>query len=195
MHGVQTRAPVSIHRVAVRSCTAYELHHPRHRRLRRHRHRPGAPVTHTRLEVEHYMISRTEIAQRAGALRFRDRQCAQRAHALADQFPPMRRPSSRRFLNLHLMILNDSTLSKAPREIIEREQSNAEWALKSQQAERCSSSSTRSRTVSARAQGRRHAGGRARDQGARRASRGDMPAPLHAKKTRCWSRTTCHPPT
>ena len=36
------------------------------------------------------------------------------------------------FLNLHLMILNDATLSKTPREIIETEQCNAEWALKVQ---------------------------------------------------------------
>jgi len=36
------------------------------------------------------------------------------------------------FINLHLMILNDSTLSVAPRKIIEDEQCNAEWALKVQ---------------------------------------------------------------
>lgn len=36
------------------------------------------------------------------------------------------------FINLHLMILNDSTLSVEPRKIIEDEQCNAEWALKVQ---------------------------------------------------------------
>ena len=36
------------------------------------------------------------------------------------------------FINLHLMILNDSTLSVVPRKIIEDEQCNAEWALKVQ---------------------------------------------------------------
>ncbi len=36
------------------------------------------------------------------------------------------------FINLHLMILNDSTLSVDPRKIIEDEQCNAEWALKVQ---------------------------------------------------------------
>ena len=36
------------------------------------------------------------------------------------------------FVNLHLMILNDSTLSVLPRKIIENEHCNAEWALKVQ---------------------------------------------------------------
>jgi phosphoenolpyruvate-protein phosphotransferase (PTS system enzyme I) len=36
------------------------------------------------------------------------------------------------FVNLHLMILNDSTLSVLPRKIIETEHCNAEWALKVQ---------------------------------------------------------------
>jgi phosphoenolpyruvate-protein phosphotransferase (PTS system enzyme I) len=36
------------------------------------------------------------------------------------------------FINLHLMILNDSNISVAPRRIIETEQCNAEWALKVQ---------------------------------------------------------------
>jgi phosphotransferase system enzyme I (PtsI) len=36
------------------------------------------------------------------------------------------------FINLHLMILNDSTLSVVPRRIIETEHCNAEWALKVQ---------------------------------------------------------------
>jgi phosphotransferase system enzyme I (PtsI) len=36
------------------------------------------------------------------------------------------------FINLHLMILNDSTLSALPRKIIETEYCNAEWALKVQ---------------------------------------------------------------
>ncbi len=36
------------------------------------------------------------------------------------------------FINLHLMILNDSNISVAPRRIIQTEQCNAEWALKLQ---------------------------------------------------------------
>ena len=36
------------------------------------------------------------------------------------------------FLNLHLMILNDETLSAAPRDLIHQQQCNAEWALKQQ---------------------------------------------------------------
>ncbi len=36
------------------------------------------------------------------------------------------------FLNLHLMILNDGTLSEAPRDLIRQQHCNAEWALKQQ---------------------------------------------------------------
>ncbi|MBZ0093208.1 MAG: phosphoenolpyruvate--protein phosphotransferase, partial [Sulfuricellaceae bacterium] len=36
------------------------------------------------------------------------------------------------FLNLHLMILNDSMLAEAPKQIIEEQRCNAEWALKLQ---------------------------------------------------------------
>ena len=36
------------------------------------------------------------------------------------------------FLNLHLMLLNDETLSVAPRDLIHQQQCNAEWALKQQ---------------------------------------------------------------
>ena len=36
------------------------------------------------------------------------------------------------FLSLHIMILNDATLSREPRHLIEVQHCNAEWALKQQ---------------------------------------------------------------
>jgi len=51
---------------------------------------------------------------------------------LRSQIPPSAPREFESFLNLHLMILDDATLSKAPRQIIETEHCNAEWALKVQ---------------------------------------------------------------
>ncbi|HZW24651.1 MAG TPA: phosphoenolpyruvate--protein phosphotransferase [Gallionella sp.] len=89
-------------------------------------------VSHTSLEVAHYDIPEEfvadEVARFDAALK-----------ATRDEFSSLRgnRPSHAAaefdaFLELHQMILEDSLISKAPREMIERERCNAEWALKVQ---------------------------------------------------------------
>jgi phosphoenolpyruvate-protein phosphotransferase (PTS system enzyme I) len=91
-------------------------------------------LTNTRLEVEHYDIAPTEIA---GEMARFDRAIAtvrSEMAALSDHIPHNAPPEFEGFLNLHLMILGDSTLSEAPKEIISSQRSNAEWAL-TQQAE------------------------------------------------------------
>ena len=89
-------------------------------------------VSHARLEVAHYVVPRQQIADEIA--RFEAALTTVRAELeeLRTHIPPNAPQEFDAFLNLHLMILNDATLSKAPREIIESEQCNAEWALKVQ---------------------------------------------------------------
>ena len=89
-------------------------------------------VSHARLEVAHYVVPRQQIADEIA--RFEAALTTVRAELeeLRTHIPPNAPQEFDAFLNLHLMILNDTTLSKAPREIIESEQCNAEWALKVQ---------------------------------------------------------------
>jgi phosphotransferase system enzyme I (PtsI) len=91
-------------------------------------------LSHAQLEVEHYTIPDAEVAQEQA--RFDTAIAAARAElaALADHIPANAAPEFEGFLNLHLMILGDSTLSEVPRELIAARKCNAEWAV-SQQAE------------------------------------------------------------
>src|SRR6187402_474787 len=75
-------------------------------------------VSHARHEVAHYDTALATVRAELEELR--------------TQIPTNAPQEFDAFLNLHLMILNDATLSKTPREIIETEQCNAEWALKVQ---------------------------------------------------------------
>src|SRR5216110_2290267 len=69
-------------------------------------------VSTARLEVAHYEVADVEAeVKRLDA-------AMQRAPAEFEAF-----------LNLHRMILNDSALAVAPRDIIRKYRSNAEWAL------------------------------------------------------------------
>jgi phosphoenolpyruvate-protein phosphotransferase (PTS system enzyme I) len=86
------------------------------------------------LEAEHYTISEAEVAPEQA--RFDDAIGIARSElaALAEHIPGDAPPEVEGFLNLHLMILGDSTLSEAPRDLIAASKCNAEWAV-SQQAE------------------------------------------------------------
>jgi len=89
-------------------------------------------VSHTSLEVAHYVLPKSmvqaEVARFESALEATRQELtvlhASRPLNAGDEFEA--------FLDLHLMILNDSHISHAPREMIERENCNAEWALKVQ---------------------------------------------------------------
>jgi len=88
--------------------------------------------SHTRLEAGHYLLPRAQISEELA--RFDAAVAKTRAEfkTLRDNIPPNAPSEFEAFVDVHMMILNDSTLSKVPREIIEREQCNAEWALKLQ---------------------------------------------------------------
>ena len=123
------------HRGAVRG-RRDELHHPRHRRLRRDRDRPRAPRARTRSSRP-----RTTSFPRTRCPRNRARFDAAVESVRAEleevraSIPATAPAEFSAFVNLHLMILNDSMLSVTPRKIIEEEQCNAEWALKVQMDE------------------------------------------------------------
>ena len=91
-------------------------------------------LSHAQLEVEHYTIAESEVAQEQA--RFDNAITTARTElaALAEFIPANAPPEFEGFLNLHLMILSDSTLSEVPRTLIAARKCNAEWAV-SQQAE------------------------------------------------------------
>jgi len=89
-------------------------------------------VSHSKLEVARYEIPADQTAEECARFDL----AVQAVHDELDQLRssvPVGAPAEfAAFIDLHLMILNDSTLSAAPRTIIETERCNAEWALKIQ---------------------------------------------------------------
>ena len=86
-------------------------------------------VATARLEVAHYEIAPEAVE--AELARFdRAMQAAQaELQALKAHIAPGAPQELEAFLDLHRMILNDSALSQAPRDLIRARRSNAEWAL------------------------------------------------------------------
>ncbi len=86
-------------------------------------------VTTARLEVAHYEVAEDAVEAEvrrfdAGLAKAREGLEALKAHIPADSPPEFEA-----FLNLHLMILDDSALAQVPRELIRERRVNAEWAL------------------------------------------------------------------
>src|SRR5687767_2981726 len=86
-------------------------------------------VSSARLEVAHYEIADgqvdAEVARFDAALR-----AAQDGLSELKAHIPAGSPAEfEAFLDLHRMILNDSALAQAPRELIRKRRANAEWAL------------------------------------------------------------------
>jgi phosphotransferase system enzyme I (PtsI) len=86
-------------------------------------------VSTARLEVAHYQIPEesveAEIARFDAAVALATEQLA----ALGSHIPADAPAEFSAFLNLHRMILDDSSLSHAPRALIREQRCNAEWAL------------------------------------------------------------------
>ena len=89
-------------------------------------------VSHAQLEVAHYDISRSRVADEKA--RFDAAVVTARAElaSLGEHIPAGAPAEFEAFLNVHLMILDDPTLSETPKQLIESLQCNAEWALKLQ---------------------------------------------------------------
>ncbi len=89
-------------------------------------------VSHARLEVAHYVIPQYQVPEESARYEAALKTVRAGLEELRTQIPSSAPQEFEAFLNLHLMILNDATLSKTPRKIIETEHCNAEWALKVQ---------------------------------------------------------------
>jgi phosphoenolpyruvate-protein phosphotransferase (PTS system enzyme I) len=86
-------------------------------------------VSTARLEVAHYEVAPDAVE--AEVARFdRAMKTAQEGLAALKTHIPAGSPAEfEAFLDLHRMILNDSALAQAPRELIRKRRANAEWAL------------------------------------------------------------------
>jgi phosphotransferase system enzyme I (PtsI) len=86
-------------------------------------------VSTARLEVAHYEVApeavEAEVARFDRAMKAAQDELAE----LKSHIPPGSPAEFEAFLDLHRMILNDSALAQAPREMIRTRRANAEWAL------------------------------------------------------------------
>jgi phosphotransferase system enzyme I (PtsI) len=89
-------------------------------------------MTHAGLEVPRYEVPRHQAAEESARFEAAVKQVRAEFDELRATIPATAPPEIGAFINLHQMILGDSTLSVAPRRIIETENCNAEWALKLQ---------------------------------------------------------------
>ena len=86
-------------------------------------------VSSARLEVAHYEIEEREIATEISRFDAAMRAAREELSDLKAHIPAGSPAEFEAFLDLHRMILDDSALSQAPRELIRTRRCNAEWAL------------------------------------------------------------------
>ncbi len=89
-------------------------------------------VSHTSLEVAHYTLPKQFVADEVARFDAALEAVHSEFSGLRSHRPTLAAAEFDTFLELHQMILADPQLSVAPREMIEREHCNAEWALKVQ---------------------------------------------------------------
>ena len=89
-------------------------------------------MTHAGFEVPHYVLPAHQAPEESARFEAAVRQVRSEFEEVRAAVPATAPEEFGAFINLHLMILNDSTLSVAPRRIIETENCNAEWALRVQ---------------------------------------------------------------
>jgi phosphotransferase system enzyme I (PtsI) len=86
-------------------------------------------VSTARLEVAHYEVPASGLDAEVERFDQAMRSAQHELEALKAHIPADAPAEFEAFLNLHRMILNDSALSQAPRELIRNRHANAEWAL------------------------------------------------------------------
>ncbi|MBI2313037.1 MAG: phosphoenolpyruvate--protein phosphotransferase [Betaproteobacteria bacterium] len=89
-------------------------------------------MSRANLEVAHYVVPRGQVAEESARFQAAIEDTRDELEQMRRQKPANAPSEFDAFLDLHLMILDDELLSKAPRRMIEAEQCNAEWALKMQ---------------------------------------------------------------
>ena len=86
-------------------------------------------VSTARLEVAHYEVPASAVDAEIERFDEGMRSARDELEDLKSHIPADAPSEFEAFLNLHRMILNDSALSDAPREVIRTRRANAEWAL------------------------------------------------------------------
>jgi len=86
-------------------------------------------VSTARLEVAHYQIDPESVEKEVARFDAAIARVHDELTALEAQIPPDAPAEFAAFINLHRMILGDSSLSEAPRTLIAERRCNAEWAL------------------------------------------------------------------
>jgi phosphotransferase system enzyme I (PtsI) len=86
-------------------------------------------VTTARLEVVHYEIAEDAVEAEVRRLESGLQKARDELGALKQHIPADAPQEFAAFLNLHRMILDDSALAQAPKELIRERRANAEWAL------------------------------------------------------------------
>ena len=89
-------------------------------------------ISHAVLEVPHYVLPQNLLIKEIERFQAAISTTRQELEALRVHIPPGAPPEYGAFLDLHLLILDDSTLSSVPLQLIESQKVNAEWALKQQ---------------------------------------------------------------
>src|SRR5690349_4077897 len=89
-------------------------------------------ISHAQLEAAHYRIPPQEVEEEIRRFDGAIEVVRSELGALRANVPTTAPAEFVGFIDVHLMILNDSMLSVEPRNIIRGEQCNAEWALKVQ---------------------------------------------------------------
>ena len=86
-------------------------------------------VSTARLEVAHYEVPSEDLESEVERFDAALQRARADLEALKEQIAPDAPSEFGAFLNLHRMILEDASLSQAPRELIRSRRCNAEWAL------------------------------------------------------------------
>ncbi len=90
-------------------------------------------VSQDTIDVLHYVLPASEVASEVARFDAAIRTTRKQLEMLWGSIPDNAPTELGAFLSLHIMLLNDHTLSREPRQIIETQRCNAEWALKQQQ--------------------------------------------------------------
>ncbi|TJZ79154.1 phosphoenolpyruvate--protein phosphotransferase [Chitiniphilus eburneus] len=89
-------------------------------------------ISHNEIEIAHYGIAEEDVPQEISRFDAAIRLARQELETLWGSIPEHAPAELGAFLSLHIMLLNDHTLTAEPHLIIEAQRCNAEWALKQQ---------------------------------------------------------------
>ncbi|MEW9900550.1 phosphoenolpyruvate--protein phosphotransferase [Chitinivorax sp. PXF-14] len=89
-------------------------------------------MSHEEIDVAHYEISEAQVPAEQARFDKAVRTTRKELEMLWGSIPENAPAELGSFLSLHIMLLNDATLSREPRQMIEGQHCNAEWALKQQ---------------------------------------------------------------